>query len=195
MKKLLILLFIVTPLISYSQFNFPGDANFKFYHLETLKNFDIKPDIEKSTNFELRLWISTFTELPVLLRLTYNNNFIWKAEKYLLNDNRVIKSELLLPDKWDDIWDSLVVNKILTLPDNPPIIHHKVAEEGEIPYVEVAITDGTSYTVELLSNEQKRKYSIDNPIGYFRYYKNSQPLKDFNRILEILSEVFQYKFK
>lgn len=195
MKKLLILLFIVTPLISYSQFNFPGDANFKFYHLETLKNFDIKPDIEKSTNFELRLWISTFTELPVLLRLTYNNNFIWKAEKYLLNDNRVIKSELLLPDKWDDIWDSLVVNKILTLPDNPPIIHHKVAEEGEIPYVEVVITDGTSYTVELLSNEQKRKYSIDNPIGYFRYYKNSQPLKDFNRILEILSEVFQYKFK
>ena len=195
MKKLLILLFIVTPLISYSQFNFPGDANFKFYHLETLKNFDIKPDIEKSTNFELRLWISTFTELPVLLRLTYNNNFIWKAEKYLLNDNRVIKSELLLPDKWDDIWDSLVVNKILTLPDNPPIIHHKVAEEGEIPYVEVVITDGSYYTVELLSNEQKRKYSIDNPIGYFRYYKNSQPLKDFNRILEILSEVFQYKFK
>ena len=195
MKKLLILLFIVTPLISYSQFNFPGDANFKFYHLETLKNFDIKPDIEKSTNFELRLWISTFTEQPVLLRLTYNNNFIWKAEKYLLNDNRVIKSELLLPDKWDDIWDSLVVNKILTLPDNPPIIHHKVAEEGEIPYVEVAITDGTSYTVELLSNEHKRHYSIDNPIGYFRYYKNSQPLKDFNRILEILSEVFQYKFK
>ena len=127
MKKLLILLFIVTPLISYSQFNFPGDTNFKNYHSDKLKDFDIKPDIEKSTNFELRLWISTFTEQPVLLRLTCNNNCIWKAEKYLLNDNRVIKSELLLPDKWDDIWDSLVVNKILTLPDNPPIIHHKVA--------------------------------------------------------------------
>jgi hypothetical protein len=151
-------------------------------------------------SFELRLWVSTFTKLPVLLRLSYNNECVWKAEKYIVTENKIneyklIKSEILLPENWNELWDSLVVSNILTLPDNPTFRHNKIAKDGEIPFVEHAITDGTSYTVDLLSKENNRQYSIDNPIGYYRFYKNSQPLKDFNRILEILSKVFKYKFE
>lgn len=200
MKKLFVLLFILTPLISYSQFKFPNDANFRYYHLDYFKDFDIKPNIEKSMSFELRLWVSTFTKLPVLLKLTYNNECIWKAEKYIVNENKnneykVIKSEILLPENWNELWDSLVVSNILTLPDNPTFKHKRIEKDDGIPVVDIAITDGTSYTVDLLSRENNRQYSITNPIGYYRFYKDSQPLKDFNRILEILSEVFKYKFE
>ena len=194
MKKLLILLFILIPTISFSQFKFPSDANFKYSYWDNRNKFEIKPIIENSITFEFRLWVKTFTEEPVLLRLTYNNDCIWKAEKYLVNESKVFKTEIIFPDNWNEIWDSLVANNILTLPHNPPIKHHEIAKEGEIPYVEVAITDGTSYTVELLSRESSRKYSMDNPVGYFRFYADSKPLKDFNKVLEILSVVYKYKF-
>ncbi len=36
---------------------------------------------------------------------------------------------------------------------------------------------------------------MDNPIGYFCCDKDSKPLKDFNKIPEILSEVYKFKFK
>lgn len=195
MKKPIILLFILMPGLLFSQFKFPGDANFKYSYFDYRNNFEIKPTIDKNIAFEFRLWVSTFTEEPVLLRLTYDNDCIWRAEKYVVNEEKVIKLEILLPNNWDELWDSLVANNILTLPDNPPIIHHEIAKEGEIPNVENAITDGTSYTVELLSKEKSRQYSLSNPVGYFLFYKNSKPLKDFNKILEILSEVYKFKFK
>jgi len=81
------------------------------------------------------------------------------------------------------------------LSDNPTFKYKRIEKDDGIPVVDIAITDGTSYTVDLLSKENNRQYSITNPIGYYRFYKNSQTLKDFNRILEILSEVFNYKFK
>ena len=68
-------------------------------------------------------------------------------------------------------------------------------ENGESLTSEMAITDGTSYSVELLSKSNNRKYSIDNPIGYFKFYTDSKPLKDFNSILGILSKVFDYGFE
>jgi len=198
MKKIFIVLFICIPAISYSQFKIPNDTNFKCSHLNKFKYPDIKPSIEKSLSFELRLWTSTYAvDSAYLLRLTCNQKDIWKAEKYLINyyNNKIIKTEIQLPSNWNEIWDTLLVNNVLTLPDNPPHKNNRIIEDDEIPNVETAITDGTSYTVELLSKENNRKYSIDNPIGYFKFYSDSKPLKDFNKILEILSQIFNCKFK
>lgn len=199
MKKLFVLVFILIPIIAYSQFEFPNDSNFRYYHFDNIKYPNIEPNIEQSMSFELRLWVSPFTESSTLLRLIYNNECIWKAEKYIVDKSnvdeyKVIEYEIQLPENWNELWDSLVVSNILTLPDNPNFRHKRIGKDDEIPVVNISITDGTSYTVDLLSKENNRQYTIANPIGYYRFYKDSQPLKDFNRILEILSQVFKYKF-
>lgn len=197
MRRLFILLFIWIPLISYSQFKFPNDMDFKSSNLKELKDFRINPIMEDTQNFELRLWVETaFVDSTYLLRLTHDEKDTWKAEKYLINNHKATKTEIQLPTNWDCVWDTLVVHNILTLPDRPSFLHKPtVNDDNKYPIVEIAITDGTTYTVELLSKENKRKYSIDNPIGYFRHYTHSKPLKDFNRILGMLSGVFNSQFR
>ena len=78
---------------------------------------------------------------------------------------------------------------------NPKLEGKKFVENGVTYTSEVAIADGTGYKVELLSRENNRQYSISNPIGYYKHYTDSKPLKDFNRILEILSAVYDYGFE
>jgi hypothetical protein len=184
---------------SICHFKFPNDPTFNCSYLikykDNYKDFPVKENIDKSLNFELRLWSSGSFGNHCLFRLTYNNEGVWKAEKYIEDNRKVISSDNKLPENWDRIWDRLLLDNILSLPDNPPHKGKMYVENGDSLTSEMAITDGTSYSVELLSKSNNRKYSIDNPIGYFKFYTDSKPLKDFNSILGILSKVFDYGFE
>ena len=184
---------------SICHFKFPNDTTFNCSYLikykDNYKDFPVKENIDKSLNFELRLWSSGSFGNHGLFRLTYNNEGVWKAEKYIEDNRKVTNSDIKLPENWDRIWDQLLLDNILSLPDNPPHKGKKYVENGDTLTSEMAITDGTSYRIELLSKCNNRKYSIDNPIGYFQFYTDSQPLKDFNSILGILSKVFDYGFE
>lgn len=195
MKKIIILIVIIFPVVAYSQFKFQNDSNFECPYLEYNKDLKIDKTIDKTLCFELRLWISPSFEEPELLRLTYSETEVWNAEKYLFNDNKINISKVQLPENWKEKWDSLIGNNILTLPDNPSYSQHLIAKEGELPIIEVSITDGTGYTVELYTKENRRKYYFNNPIGYSSFYTHSKPLKDFNAILRILSGIYNIKFK
>ena len=184
---------------SICHFKFPNDTTFNCSYLikykDNYKDFPVKENIDKSLNFELRLWSSGSFGNHGLFRLTYNNEGVWKAEKYIEDNRKVINSDIKLPENWDSIWDRLLLDNILSLPDNPRLKGKMYIEKGDTLYSGVAITDGTSYRVELLSKNDNRQYSYNNPIGYFKFYTDSQPLKDFNSILGILSKVFDYGFE
>ena len=184
---------------SICHFIFPNDTTFNCSYLTTYKNiykdFPVKETIEKSLNFELRLWSSDSFGNQGLFRLTYDKEGVWKAAKYIEENKKVINSDIKLPENWDAIWDRLLLDNILSLPDNPRLKGKMYIDKGDTLYSEVAITDGTSYRVELLSKKENRQYSIQNPIGYFKFYTDSKPLKDFNSILGILSKVFDYGFE
>jgi len=184
---------------SICHFQFPNDTTFNCSYPNTYKNnykdFPVKKDIDTSLNFEFRLWSSGSFGNKGLFRLTYNNEGVWKAAKFIEDNNKVINLDIKLPENWDEIWDRLLLDNILSLPDNPSFKGKMYIEKGDTLYSEMAITDGTSYRVELLSKKVNRQYSIHNPIGYFQFYTDSQPLRDFNRILGILSKVFEYGFE
>lgn len=184
---------------SICHFKYPNDIGFNLSYLNTYKDvykdFPVSDQPDKQVNFELRLWVSGMSGIAGLFRLIYYNNGNWKAGKSIVEDRKVIYSTINLNKNWNKIWDRLLVNNILTLPDNPKLKGKMYIEKGDTLYSEMAITDGTSYEVELLSKENNRKYSIHSPIGYYKFYTDSKPLKDFNRILEILSTVFDYGFE
>ena len=184
---------------SICHFRFPNDTSFNLSYLNTYKNlykdFPVSDQLDKEVNFELRLWVSGMYSTTGLFRLIYDNNGKWNAGKYIVENKKVIYSTINLNKDWDKIWDRLLVNNIMTLPDNPKHKGKEFVENGETYTSEVTITDGNGYRVELLSKDNNRKYSIDNPTIYFKFYTDSKPLKDFNRILEILSAVYDYRFE
>ena len=184
---------------SICHFKFPNDTGFNLNYLNKYKNiykdFPVSDQLDKQVNFELRLWVSDMSGTTGLFRLIYDNEGKWNAEKHLVDNRRVSSYKIKLNENWVKIWDRLLVNNILTLPDNPKFKGKMYIEKGDTLYSEMAITDGTSYHVELLSKENKRQYGIHNPIGYYKFYSDSKPLKDFNRILEILSTVYDSEFK
>jgi len=184
---------------SICHFKFPNDTSFNMDYLNTYKDlyekFPVSDQLDKLVNFELRLWVSGMSGTTGLFRLKYDNNGNWNAEKYIVEYQKVIYSKITLKENWDKIFDRLLLNNILSLPDNPKLEGKKFVENGVTYTSEVAIADGTGYKVELLSRENNRQYSISNPIGYYKHYTDSKPLKDFNRILEILSAVYDYGFE
>lgn len=184
---------------SISHFKYPNDTCFNLIYLNKYKNiykdFPVSDQLDNEVNFELRLWVSGMSGTTGLFRLTYDNNGIWNARKYIVEDRKVIYTTINLNKNWNKIWDRLLVNNILTLPDNPKLEGKKFVENGVTYTSELAINDGTGYKVELLSRENNRQYTIHNPVGYYKHYTDSKPLKDFNRILEILSTVFDYGFE
>ena len=184
---------------SICHFKFPNDTSFNLSYLNTYKNiykdFLVSDQLDKQVNFELRLWVSDMSGTTGLFRLMYDTNGNWSAGKYVVEDRKVIYSTINLNNSWNKIWDKLLLNNILFLPDNPKLEGKKFVENGVTFTSEVGIADGTGYKVELLSRENNRQYSISNPIGYYKYYTDSKPLKDFNRILEILSDVYDYGFE
>lgn len=184
---------------SICHFKYPNDTSFTLSYLNTykdlFKDFPVSAQLDNQVNFELRLWVSDMIGITGLFRLIYDDNGNWKAEKYVVEKRKVIYSPISLNINWNKLWDRLLVNNILTLPDNPEFKGKMIIVKGDTIYSRVAITDGTNYKVELLSKENNRKYSIDNPVGYYKFYTDSKPLKDFNTILEMLSPVYNTEFK
>lgn len=184
---------------SICHFKFPNDTAFNLSYLNTYKDiykeFPVSEKLDNQVNFELRLWVSGMSGTTGLFRLTYDNDGKWNAGKYVVENRKVIYTIINLNENWNKIWDRLLLNNILSLPDNPKLEGKKFVENGVTYTSEVAITDGTGYKVELLSRENNRQYTIHNPTGYFKFYSDSKPLKDFNRILEMLSSVYDYGFE
>jgi len=184
---------------SICHFKYPNDKGFNLSYLNKYKNiykdFPVSDQPDNQVNFELRLWVSGMSGTTGLFRLIYDNNGKWNAEKHLVDNRKVSSSKIKLNENWDKIWDRLLVNNILTIPDNPKLEGKKFVENGVTYTSELGINDGTGYRVELLSKENNRQYTISNPIGYYKHYTDSKPLKDFNRILEILSTVYDSEFE
>ena len=190
----LTIILVFTIDIVWSQYDFKSDKryipeNSRFLDMIGLETFD------SENLFEMRVWINPSFNPSDLCRFVLRNDSTWYAEKYDLWRKRkgtsFDKETIELGKDWKIVMDSLIDWGILTLPNWMDVRDEWKGEmqifEGDTLYGKIAVADGTGYSIELLTKENKRQYNYHCPKTYRDYYKN---VDDLDSIVKILEKIF-----
>lgn len=181
-----------------AQYVFQSDAHYIPENREILDSLGIETFDSKNL-FEMRVWAEPCFSPTDLFRFVLRNDDTWYVEKfdYWINkEGSGLKKEMIeLGKDWNVVMDSLIDLGILTLRDWSEVSKDCKGEmqiiNGDTAYLNHYILDGISYTVELLTNQNKRKYRYSNPHEYSNFYKN---VKELNSIVRILDVIFVKTF-
>ncbi len=182
------------------QFEITPDPDYTPYYY--LKDTKI-PVFDSDNLFELRVWISvSHSRGETLFRIQYTKDSIWKADKYSFfykktkvyrrkdkqYKNLTEHTKIKLSDSWNTKFDTLKQLGVLTLPT-----WYSVLDGLEnANKVSLGIFDGTSYHIELLTDENKRSYEYHCPQTFLSFYKQSPELESIIGILKIIFREFNY---
>jgi hypothetical protein len=183
-----------------SQYNYKSDKNYisensRFLDIIGLGTFD------SDNLFEMRVWINPSFNPSDLCRFILRNDSTWYVEKYDLWRKRkrtTYEKEILeLGKDWNIVMDTLIDWGVLTLPNWLDIRDDWKGDmqilEGDTLYGKCVVADGTSYTIELLTEKDKRQYNYHCPKTYRDFYKN---VDELNSIVKILEKIFnEIEFK
>lgn len=184
---------------TYGQYEFKSDKHYlphksRLLDIAGLETFDSK------NLFEMRVWIGQSMNPSSLCRYVLQNDSTWYAEKYSFSVKRkgmsFEKDSIDLGREWKVVMDTLVELGVLILLDWMEIRDNCKGKmqvtDGDTIYRKCVVADGTGYTIELLTDHAKRRYSYHCPKTYRDFYADVPELDSIVRILEILFNSINY---
>jgi hypothetical protein len=94
---------------------------------------------------------------------------------------------------WEKKWNDIIERDFLNLPKQDIVDKRFKTQINE----RLVIGDGVTYTIEVLLKNNKRKFTYDNPIAFYDFYKEKgflvQEYVDFISFIEILDKEFDKK--
>ncbi len=169
--RIFFLLISILPFKSNAQFDFENNTTNKPISYIPYPNFD-------SVKFEFRMWEDAWL-YPSFYQMTYDTHGKWNYRRGIIYDEGVYELDLILPTpNIDSIWNILISKNVLKLESQNEVrasikmgdIIHKLDVEN---FEKLLGTDGTAYTIELMSKDTYRCYSYINPISLSKGFKKS----------------------
>lgn len=193
MKHLLLVIgFFLTVNLAYSQKGFviENDENFVESHTAFLKK--IKRKLPKKSDLEIRIWIGGGIAYPGYVNLftLFNKKGNWAAKAYEFKVTSKIEkvTELKVLGKAAEIWNTLEQNEVLNLPDMS-LLSDQLFFINEDGYEsKVRAEDGLTYTIELISENAKRKYEYYCPNAQL---KRISTVDELEKIVNIINAIYR----
>ena len=198
-KIIIVILSSFLSLNQYAQFIISGDKDFKNYSDSLLHYARIKKPEFKNFDFEMRLWIIRYVNMPhAVFTFKHRKDGSWDVMGYYFCTTDWVSFMGLVVDSfevtrnWNSRWDSLNENHILQLPTEGKAMKKWKSSTGIIP----VIADGLTYRIELFTARHRRRYSYSNPEDKLRNYDlNNKELVAINKIIAILNNELRFKEK
>ena len=203
MKVLFLFSFIaLTPLISKGQFEFKSDSSSISFLTDQLEGTELGLPNFDSIAFELRFWATG--ELGGFVQLTFSQDSTWNYRRGFLNDQFELNIlELPSEPNITSVWERLVTNNVLELPNQNELIYtyHKDGrtiklgpENEETERLIHSTLDASAYTVQLFTAGKFRTYYYYNPIALNEHFQNSEwesiETEMFANIVKTISDSF-----
>ena len=168
---------------------------FKYKRLPVLDSLNIKEPDFKTLDVEIRVYCTKFDVDTInnskFIQIVKDKNGSWsgKSCSYYFYNNfyynyRDINIKYSSCENWGKVWRIIIKENYLNLPTESDI-----KQENKPP---VCVSDGTSYTVEILTKKRKRRISYNNPEeiyeSCFEYGIDCCEYKLFLQLIQLLKE-------
>jgi len=167
----------------------------------------IKAITESKKDVDLRIFLGTgITNGGEIIHITKKKKK-WRAVQYEYYldtelDNRPIKTyyknKLKPTESWDKFWTHLQNLDIVILPDQEKIkskLRTEITNKRGKGYRYLMIGDGSSYHINIKSEDQFNNYSFNNPTTYAKTYPHVSEVVSYANIISAIESQFSIKFR
>jgi hypothetical protein len=171
--------------LSDAQFDFSGDSNYKPFLHRTVKKIDRVYHLGHNNDFELRIWtIQDVMTNYSLFFLAYKDG-AWNA-RFFENSGASgfpFVEKIIKLKNAEELWNELIEYDIINIPKSSEL------KDSSGKEARILTTDGTFYLFDLLTKNNKRRYSYHCPESHAKEYGYIQ---EFVRVVNIIKLIDDY---
>lgn len=182
----------------FSQISFDGKKKITEYRFESsfkhsfYRQVDSLFNLDKTYDFELRLWINQDVKQDCKLFILSNSQGRFKARcfKYMPGSLQSIQEMIIQNGDLDTLWSNLVKNKLLELRFQKDVEYKMIRYTTNVdnfekqPIHNIGLSDEDSYFFEIFTKKEFKSFEYKCPKYYLETYPQTE---EFYRVYVITS--------